>query len=337
MAAQTYQIVVFPNLLKSLRAEPGWHLSPGDAGLIGSMIFPAMLAGTTAAVPLARRLGRRRATLTAFLWSTLWSGVCAVAATPWQLGLFRILTGIGMGVAVPLVLSFAQDITAKNKHAILLVLLGVPVAGVATQLVSSALPVEDTWRLMMTLGAVVGAIGLALSLWLLPPGTDMFVLTPVHVRHRRPNRQIAGWIGIALIGTDLIAWSGLTGLASADLRFAAALHAGVVIGIFAVAGVAVRRSEALTSLSQTVRATAAFLLINPPTAVMILVVVLNIVAGKGLPIVLVLFGVWIADAYSRTLTLSVAPRVFEGFPSPTARETEHTTSVPQPLRSGSDR
>ncbi|QOV34177.1 MFS transporter [Streptomyces ferrugineus] len=127
MAAQTFQIVVFPNLLEALRAEPGRHLSPGGAGLIGSMIFPAMSAGAIAAVPLARRLGRQRATLTALLWSTLWSGACPVAGAHWQLGLLRILTGIGTGLAIPLVLSFARDATARRKHAILLVLLGVPV------------------------------------------------------------------------------------------------------------------------------------------------------------------------------------------------------------------
>ncbi|MFJ9377237.1 MFS transporter [Streptomyces sp. NPDC101455] len=336
VAAQTYQIVVFPNLLEALRAEPGWHLSPGGAGLIGSMVFPAMLAGAIAATPLARRLGRRQATLVAVLWSTLWAGACAVAAAPWQMGLFRMLAGIGMGLAIPLILSFAQDAAARDKRALLLVLLGVPVAGIATQLLVSALPVEHAWRLMMALGAVVGAVALALSLWLLPRGTDMSVLTPARAGHRTPTRRIAGWMGIGLIGTDLIAWSTLTGSTAADLRFAVVLNAGVCIVIFAVAGVAVHRSETPTSLSRTVRATVAFILVNPPTVVIILVAVLNTVAGKGLPFVLALFGVWIADSYSRSLTLSVAPRVFEALPRPTVQESGHTAPVPQPLRPGSD-
>lgn len=316
LAAQSYQIVVFPNFLKSLLAEPGWHLSPGSAGLIGSTVFPGMLAGATATVPLARRLGRRQATLSAVLWLTLWSGACAVAAAPWQLGFLRMLTGIGLGAAAPLILSFVQDVATRARRALGIVMLGMPIAAIVPQLIVSTLPVEGAWRLLTAMGAGLGIIALALSLWLLPRDTQMPVLAPGQAGHRTPTRRIAVWIGIGLIGADLVAWSGLTGLTPAYLRFSAALDVGVLIAIFAVAGAAIRQRETPNSL----RATLAFLLITPSTVVMILATVLNFAIGYGFAVVLTLFGVWIADCYNRSLTLSVAPRVFEALPRPTAQE-----------------
>ncbi|MFJ9249628.1 MFS transporter [Streptomyces sp. NPDC101776] len=337
VAALSYQIVVFPNFLQSLRAEPGWDLSPGGAGLVGSMIFLGMMAGATAAVPLARCLGRRRATLASFLWLTLWSGACAVAATPWQLGFLRMLTGIGVGAAVPLTLGLAQDITKRFKIALGIVSFGMPVAGLATQNTMGTLAVEDAWRLMTAVGAGVGLIALALSLWLLPRGTDMSVLAPVRAVHRKPGRRVVVWMGIGLIGANLIAWSALTGLTSADLRFNAVLNAGAIVAIFAVAGVAIHRSETPTSLSRTVRATVAFVLINPPTAVVTVIMLVNVAAGKSAGFVLTMLGVVIADCYCRSLTLSVAPRVFEDIPRPPGQKAGPTAPVPQPLHPGSDR
>ncbi|MFF0011314.1 MFS transporter [Streptomyces sp. NPDC005374] len=337
VAALSYQIVVFPNFLQSLLVERGWDLSPGGAGLVGSMIFPGMLAGAIASVPLARRLGRRRATLASVLWLTLWSGVCAVAAAPWQLGLLRMLTGIGVGVGVPLTLGLAQDITKRYKIALGIVSFGMPVAGLVTQNVMGALAVEDAWRLMTAVGAGVGLIALALSLWLLPRGTDMSVLAPVRAGRRGPSRRIAVWMGIGLVGANLIAWWGLTGLTSADLRFNAVLNAGAIVAIFAVTGVAIHRGQKLTSLSRTVRATLAFVLINPPTAVVTVIMLVNVAAGQSAGFVLTMFGVVIADCFCRALTLSVAPRVFESLPRPPAQKAGPTAPVPQPLHPGADR
>ncbi|WP_405867902.1 MFS transporter [Streptomyces sp. NBC_01515] len=337
VAAQSFQLVVFPNFLKSLLAEPGWHLSPSDAGLIGSMVYLGMPAGAAAAGPLARRLGRRNATLAAVLWLTLWSGACAVAVIPWQLGFLRMLAGIGMGVAMPLILSFAKDATTRSKRALGTVLFGMPAAAIIAQSIVTRLPVEGAWRLLTAVGAGVGIIALALSLWLLPGGTGMSGLAGHEAGHLNPIPRMAMWTGIGLIGANLIAWSGLTGLTSTDLRFNAVLNAGAFIAIFAAAGLAIHRTETPTSLSGTVRATAAFVLIYPPTFITILITVLNLVApGDNTAFVLMLIGVWIVDGYCRALALSVAPGVFEALPRPKAQADGHIAPVPQPLRPGSE-
>ncbi|MFF7521897.1 MFS transporter [Streptomyces pseudovenezuelae] len=363
LATQSYQLVAFPNVLDSLRTEPGWHLSPSTAGLIGSTAFLGVLAGMHAAMPLARRLGLRRTTLAALLWLTLWSGVSALATAPWQLGFLRMLAGIGTGLAFPLTLSLVKEsatrigaarqdaapegrrtraaAATRARRALLIAPLGIPIAGFVTQNTAGALPTENAWRLLTAFGAGLGIIALALCLWLLPRGADMSVPALGHDGLRRPSRPVIVWTAVVVIGANLIAWSGLTGLDSVDLRFNAALSAGAVVAIFVVTTMAIHRSEMSTSRSGTARAAMAFILLYPPTAVLTLAVVLSLLAGQPLSFVMPLIGVWIADGYCRSLTLSVAPRVLDAFPHPalqehagTVADVGHITQLAPPFNPG---
>ncbi|WP_329288508.1 MFS transporter [Streptomyces pseudovenezuelae] len=363
LATQSYQLVAFPNVLDSLRTEPGWHLSPSTAGLIGSTAFLGVLAGMHAAMPLARRLGLRRTTLAALLWLTLWSGVSALATAPWQLGFLRMLAGIGTGVAFPLTLSLVKEsatrigaarqaaapegrrthaaAATRARRALLIAPLGIPIAGFVTQNTAGVLPTENAWRLLTAFGAGLGVIALALCLWLLPRGADMYVLDPGHDGLRKPSRPVIVWTAVVVTGANLIAWSGLTGLDSVDLRFNAALSAGAVVAIFVVTAMAIHRSETSTSRSGTARATMAFILLYPPTTVLTLAVVLSLLAGQPLSFVMPLIGVWIADGYCRSLTLGVAPRVLDAFPHPalqehagTVADAGHITQLPPPFNPG---
>ncbi|MGW1622837.1 MFS transporter [Streptomyces sp. NPDC002172] len=363
LAIQSYQLVAFPNFLDSLQNEPGWHLSPSTAGLVGSTAFLGVLAGFRAALPLARRLGLRQATLAALLWLTLWSGACALATAPWQLGFLRMLAGVGTGVGFPLTLSLVKDSATRTgaarqnaarkgrrtraaaatraRRALVIAPLGIPIAGLVTQNTAGALPIENAWRLITAMGAGLGIIALALCLWLLPRDTDVSVLDPGQDGRRKPSRPIIVWTGVVVIGANLIAWSGITGLTSVDLHFNAALSAGAVLAIFVVAGTAIHRNETTTSRSGTARATMAFILLYPPTTVLTAAVVLSLLAGQPVSFVMPLIGVWIADGYCRSLTLCVAPRVLDVLPHPALQEhvgtiadAGHITPLPPPFHPG---
>ncbi|MFE9324258.1 MFS transporter [Nocardia sp. NPDC006982] len=337
VAAQSFQIIVFPSFLQALLTEPGWHLSPRDAGLIGSTVFLGMLAGATTAVPLARRLGRRRATLAAVLWSTLSSGACALATAPWQLGFLRMLAGIGMGAAIVLILGFAKDAAAKNKWAFGIALFGMPVVGIVTPPIMGELAVDGAWRVMTVIGAGVGSIAFALAVWLLPHGADISIVALDGRSRATSTSRVVVWTSIGLIGATVIAWSSFREFGPAYLGFGTVLDTGVVITLFVVAGTAIHRHETPGSLARTVRATAAFVLINPPTFITLFVVVVVGAVSKDITGVMTLFGAWIADSYSRSLTLSVTPEVFEALPRPTAHRVDHTTPVPHDIRPRSDR
>ncbi|WP_328715215.1 MFS transporter [Nocardia salmonicida] len=337
MAAQSFQIIVFPSFLQALLTEPGWHLSPRDAGLIGSTIFLGMLAGATTAVPLAQRFGRRRATLAAVLWLTLSSGACALATAPWQLGFLRMLAGIGMGAAIVLILGFANDATAENKGAFGIALFGMPVVGIVTPPIMGELAVDGAWRVMTVIGAGVGSIAFALAVWLLPHGADISIVT-VDIRNRATSTsRVVVWTSIGLIGATVIVWSSFRDFGPASLGFGTVLNTGVVITLFVVAGTAIHRHETPGSLARTVRTTVAFVLINPPTFITVFVVVVVGAFSKDTTVVMTLFGAWIADSYGRSLTFSITPDVFEALPRSTTHKVDHTTPVPHDVRPRYDR
>jgi MFS family permease len=72
-------------------------LSKGEAGMLGSLTLLASAAGGLLFGLVADRYGRTRALMGSVLLYSIFTGLCGVAQNLWQLGLFRILLGIGMG------------------------------------------------------------------------------------------------------------------------------------------------------------------------------------------------------------------------------------------------
>ncbi len=72
-------------------------LSKAQAGMLGSLTLLASAAGGLLFGLVADRSGRTRALMASVLLYSIFTGLCGLAQNLWQLGLFRILLGIGMG------------------------------------------------------------------------------------------------------------------------------------------------------------------------------------------------------------------------------------------------
>ncbi len=66
-----------------------------SAALVG-LALGALLAG-----PIADSIGRRRVLIGSVFFFGLWTAACVAATDIWQLTVFRFLTGIGLGAALP--------------------------------------------------------------------------------------------------------------------------------------------------------------------------------------------------------------------------------------------
>ncbi len=147
-----------------------------SASLVGLMIA-AMLTG-----PLADRWGRKWPVILSTLTLAVFSILTAHASTFNQLVIFRFLTGLGLGGALPNSVALAAEYIPKRLLSVLVSILfcGVPLGGFICGLISSAMVPIWGWPSVFYVG---GALPLAISLVLilvLPESVQFLLL-------RRPD------------------------------------------------------------------------------------------------------------------------------------------------------
>jgi MFS family permease len=94
-----YALVLSPALTELL-PKSGIAKTPENIGLAGSILFALFLVGWGLSFiwgPIADRFGRTRVLAATVFAYAIFTGAAALAVNVWQLGLFRLLAGIGIG------------------------------------------------------------------------------------------------------------------------------------------------------------------------------------------------------------------------------------------------
>jgi MFS family permease len=94
-----YALVLSPALTELL-PKSGMDGSPANVGFVGSILFALFLVGWGLAFvwgPIADRFGRTRVLAASVLVYAVFTGAAALSQNVWELGLFRLLAGIGIG------------------------------------------------------------------------------------------------------------------------------------------------------------------------------------------------------------------------------------------------
>src|SRR3984893_17509136 len=99
MDSVIYALVLSPALTELL-PKSGYKATPGSIGFAGSILFALFLVGWGLSLvwgPLADRFGRTRILAATIFVYAIYTGLSALSQTVWQLGLFRLLAGVGIG------------------------------------------------------------------------------------------------------------------------------------------------------------------------------------------------------------------------------------------------
>jgi MFS family permease len=94
-----YALVLVPALTELL-PRSGIALNPGNVGYYGGVLFALFLVGWGLSMvwgPLADRFGRVRTLMLTILCYSIFTFLGAVATSVWQLAIFRLLAGVGIG------------------------------------------------------------------------------------------------------------------------------------------------------------------------------------------------------------------------------------------------
>ena len=99
MDSVIYALVLSPALTELL-PKSGYKATPASVGFAGSVLFALFLVGWGLSLvwgPVADRFGRSRVLAATIFVYAIFTGAAALSQTVWQLGLFRLLAGIGIG------------------------------------------------------------------------------------------------------------------------------------------------------------------------------------------------------------------------------------------------
>lgn len=94
-----YALVLSPALTELL-PKSGMANTPGNVGLAGSILFALFLIGWGLSFiwgPIADKYGRTRVLAGTILVYALFTGAAAMSQSVWQLAVFRLLAGVGIG------------------------------------------------------------------------------------------------------------------------------------------------------------------------------------------------------------------------------------------------
>jgi MFS family permease len=99
MDSVIYALVLSPALTELL-PKSGIKATPANVGFAGSTLFALFLVGWGLSLmwgPIADKFGRTRVLAATIFVYAIFTGAAALSQTLWQLGLFRLLGGIGIG------------------------------------------------------------------------------------------------------------------------------------------------------------------------------------------------------------------------------------------------
>ncbi|WP_037062746.1 MFS transporter [Pseudonocardia acaciae] len=165
-----YDLIVYGSVLPVLLTEPGWGLTPGSAGLLGSLAFVGMLVGALLAGRLSDRFGRRFMILWCTAWFSVFTALCGLASGPAWFGAFRLLAGVGLGGLVPSASALGAEFVAARHRSLVATLMmsGVPIGGSLASVIGIGVLPAHGWRPMFAIALLAVALVLPLCAWQLP-------------------------------------------------------------------------------------------------------------------------------------------------------------------------
>jgi AAHS family 4-hydroxybenzoate transporter-like MFS transporter len=172
-----------------------WGVPRAALGPVLSAALFGLALGALSAGPLADRYGRKSVLLASVLFFGAGSLASAFAATLEQLTLLRLLTGLGLGAAMPNAVTLMSEFAPARYRAVLVnaMFCGFPLGASAGWVLASWLIPHYGWRSVLLLGGLA-PLALAVPLWRYLPESvrHMAAHGAPPARIRRVLERIAG-------------------------------------------------------------------------------------------------------------------------------------------------
>jgi benzoate transport len=163
-----------------------WNIDKAALGMLLSSGLVGMAIGALALSPLADVWGRRPLVfggLALMIGGSLLSAFCENIQT---LAACRVITGMGIGVMVPLTMSISAEFcnSRRRAFAVAITTVGFTFGSILGGLIAAPLLTHFGWHAVYISGAVAGAIVVPIVIWVLPE-------SPAYLLTRRPANALA--------------------------------------------------------------------------------------------------------------------------------------------------
>jgi MFS transporter, AAHS family, 4-hydroxybenzoate transporter len=144
-----------------------------DRGALGPALAASVIGmclGAVAIGPFGDRHGRRPALLLSTFLFGATTLLAATATSVATLAVWRFLTGLGLGAALPSAVALMAEFAPPQRRSQLIVgsLLGIPIGGIVGSAIAAELVPEFGWRAIFIVGGVLPLIAVAALFVLLP-------------------------------------------------------------------------------------------------------------------------------------------------------------------------
>jgi benzoate transport len=170
-------------------ASPGiaqeWRINRAALGVVLSMELLGMGIGSILLGGLADRIGRRLTVLGCLLVMTVGMAMVTTAHSVFDLSLWRVITGLGIGGMLASLNAIASEFANARRRdlCVSLMAIGYPLGAIVGGSIAALLLARSEWRSVFAFGAVVSALLLPLLLWWVPESV-------VWLCQRRPARAL---------------------------------------------------------------------------------------------------------------------------------------------------
>ncbi len=176
-----------------------WHVSKAALAPVMSAALLGLAFGALTAGPLADRFGRKKVIVVSALLFGAMTLASAAAWSLWSLTVFRFVTGLGLGAALPNTVTLMSEYVPRRRRSLLSTLMfcGLSIGSASAGFVASAVIPGHGWRSLLIVGGVLPLVCVVFLVLILPESVRFLVVK------NRPAEQIARILARISSKTDL--------------------------------------------------------------------------------------------------------------------------------------
>lgn len=158
-----------------------WGISRPAFGLVMSAAPIGLVIGALTAGPASDRIGRKWVLITSIFLFGIFTIATAFTQSPATMALLRLLTGIGLGAAMPNTTTLLSEYAPQRKRALLITIMftGFNLGSALIGFAAGWLIPTHGWRTVLIFGGVLPLALIPLQAWLLPESARLLAVRGV--------------------------------------------------------------------------------------------------------------------------------------------------------------